>query len=140
MNWPTDTRTAVKYGAAVGLAATVVVNGALYATGGISFPASSIASALLTVFFVVVFYTLGPTVVFGTPVALYLRLGLVTPALALAAAAGFWLFVGGNPRWVVLFVLLQGVPMAVIYAAVGTVEWYVRDRRGTLPTARDPEP
>lgn len=131
---PTDTKTALTYGTAVGLAATVVVDGALYAAGEISLSASSPASALLTVFFLVVFYTLGPTVAFGTPVALYLRFGLVSPAVVFVAAAGFWLAVGGDVRWVVLFVLLQGLPMGVLYGVVGVVERHVRGRRGTLPT------
>jgi hypothetical protein len=128
----------VKYGAAVGVAGAVVVNSGLYAVGEISLAASSPTSALVTALFVVVFYTLGPTVVFGTPVALYLRFGLVSPMPTLVGVAGFWLFVGGHPRWVVMFVLLQGVPMAVFYGVVAGIEWYVRDRRGTLPSESVP--
>ena len=132
----TTTRTALRYGAAIGLSGTALLDILLYAAGGFSISTPpSLVAALLPAAIVLVFYVLGPTVVLGTPVALYLRFGLVSPAVVLVGAAGFWLVVAGHPRWVVLFVLLQGLPMGVLYGVVGVLEWYVRDRRGTLPSA-----
>lgn len=133
----TTTRTALRYGATAGLAGTATLNATLqFAGGGFSIPSLSTAAATLaSAVILLVFYVFCPTVVFGTPVALYLRLGVVSPAVVLVGAVGFWLVVAGHPRWVVAFVLLQGIPMGVLYGVVGTLEWYVRDRRGTLPPA-----
>ncbi|ERH12795.1 MAG: hypothetical protein J07HB67_01821 [halophilic archaeon J07HB67] len=131
----TTTRTALRYGVVAGLSGTVLLDATLqFAGGGFSdLPGSTPVATLAWVVTLLVFYVFGPTAVFGTPVALYLRFGLVSPAVVLIGAAGFWLVVAGHPRWVVLFVLLQGVPMTVLYGVTGTLEWYVRDRRGTLP-------
>jgi len=135
----TDTRRALRYGIPVGLLGAVSLNVVLFtAGGGFSPPTGNLVVTLISTVFFLLFYLLGPTVVFGAPVVLYLRFGLRSPAPLLAGTVVFWEIVGGHPRWVVLFVLLQGIPMAVLYGVVATVEWYVRDRRGTLPSGADP--
>jgi len=132
----TTTRTALRYGVPLGMLGSVAINTALFLTdGGLPPFSGSPVIVALSLFVFVVFYFLGPTVVLGVPVVLYLRFGLRSPVSVFVGAVLLWGVVGGSARLPFVFVLIQGLPMAVLYGVVGTLEWYVRDRRGTLPPA-----
>ncbi|MEZ3145197.1 hypothetical protein [Halobaculum sp. MBLA0143] len=134
----TTTRTALRYGVPAGLLASVLLTPVLLAVGGGPLvPTDDLAGTLIAVVFFLVSYGLGPVVVFGVPVALYLRFGLVSPAPVFVGVSVALLAVGGGLSVSLLFVLFQDVPAVVVYAVVGTLEWYVRDRRGTLPSESD---
>lgn len=133
----TTTRTALRYGVPTGVVASVLCSVVVLAIGGgPQFSLDGPAVAFVAVGFFLVTYALGPIVVFGLPVVLYLRFGLRAPFPAFAGVIAAWELLRGGPQVSLLLVVFQDVPTAVFYSVVGTLEWYVRDRRGTLP----PEP
>ena len=79
------------------------------------------------------FNVIGPILTVGVPVALFLRLRLVTPFVVFVLELVFWLLVaivsqrGDTPVYylalVAIFVYLP------LYGAVGGIEYYVRSRK-----------
>jgi len=135
----TTTRTALRYGVPTGVVASVLCSVVLLVVGG--GPQLSLDGpvvAFVAVVFFVVTYALGPLVVFGMPVVLYLRLGLRAPLPVFVGVILAWELLAGGPQVSLLLAVFQDVPAAVFYGVVATVEWYVRDRRGTLPPESDP--
>ena len=135
----TTTQTALRYGVPTGVVASVLCSVVLLAVGsGPPFSLDGPAVAFVAVGFFLVTYALGPIVVFGMPVVLYLRFGLRAPLPVFVGVFAAWELLGGGPQVSLLLVVFQDAPTAVLYGVVGTLEWYVRDRRGTLPPGPTP--
>ena len=125
----------------VGLVGTIPTNLVLFLNMFDYLPSeTNLVISVISYSFSFIFYFVLPCVVIGVPAALYFRFGLRLPLTVLVGALMFWGIVGGNTRLPFIFVLIQLPPMGALYGVVGTLEWYVRDRRGTLPSGPEAPP